>query len=142
MFTDFNMILWFISIKLNILGTLKFNMQVHVVIPQIFFVFQILCKYSLGLFLLTMHSRKGWHLDRTEGPAIIASLIKKNILPFWPSYEQFVSLCIRHLYTFHICIFSKTIWPIWSHYPDSEPTSLVFFLNAECFTEKQQIPVV
>jgi hypothetical protein len=71
--------LWFISIKLNILGTLKFNMQVHVVIPQIFFVFQILCKYSLGLFLLTMHSRKGWHLDRTEGPAIIASLITKKI---------------------------------------------------------------
>ena len=82
MFSDFNMILWFISIKLNILGTLKFNMQVHVVIPQIFFVFQILCKYSLGLFLLTMHSRKGWHLDRTEGPAIIASLIKKKNFAF------------------------------------------------------------
>jgi hypothetical protein len=29
-----------------------------------------------------------------------------------------------------------------THYPDSEPTSLLFLLNADCLPEKQQIPIL
>ena len=42
---------------MNILDTLKLSTQL--VIPQTYFVLEILCKYSLGLFHLKIHSMKG-----------------------------------------------------------------------------------
>jgi hypothetical protein len=44
--------------------------------------------------------------------------------------------------TIYIMMFVLLCHPTRTLYPDSEPTNLLFLLNAACLAEKQQIPIL
>ena len=101
-------------IQYNWTSWIHWSLRHNYLFLNYFFVFQILCKYSSGLFHLKIHSTKGWHLDSTGWPAIIASFSFSSPDPNGRIYELLSTLCICHLYTFHILILCETTGPIGS----------------------------